>query len=149
MTSLAFRLLSYFRLVLWPNLWFGSTEIPKPYSHKHPLTQTNGEKDYNLPTSIPEVLLHTDPHLWAVQSVYFSAYSLILHLSAIQPLWYSKDKEHHVKITSAVHKQRTRLNLSSAHNKSVNKSQRVSTVAIPHKITDLNLLNHHPKWPEN
>lgn len=59
---------------------------------------------------------------------------------------YYKDKEGYAK----THQQPTltRLNLSSSHNKSVYKYLRVSTAVSPHKITDLNLLNYHLRWPK-
>lgn len=148
LTSLAFRLISYFHVVLWPNLWFGSTEITKPYSHKHTLTHRNTQKKT---TTFPPASLRclcTQIPAFEQDRVFISLITQWYLSSQLFAFTYSKDKEGLCKKT---HQQPTltRLNLSSSHNKSVNIYLRDSTAASPHKITDLNLLNHHLRWPNH
>lgn len=137
LTSLAFRLISYFRVVLWPNLWFGSTEITKPYSYKHTLTHTNTQKKTTtFPPASPRCLCTQIPE-FEQDRVFISLLTREYHTSQPFAFTYSMNKEAHQQPTL------TRRNLSTPHNKSVNKYLRVSTAASPHEITDLNWLNHH------
>lgn len=131
---LAFRLISNFRVALSPNLWFGSTEITKSYSHKQTLTHTNTQK---MTTTFPPA----SPRCLCTQIPVFEQYRVFISLLNITPLNHSPLPIPRIKKDmQKTHQQptMTRLNLSSPHNKSVNKYLRVSTAVSPRKITDLN-----------